>query len=479
MGTQKGSKAKKATNAAAKKKKLSTKVKIVDPVSGPVWPCRNAKGWEEWEDNIILGLREEGKTYMQIGQRLSPRTSDACRDRYLALEARTQKENKEQPNFVKDWEDWEDDIILDLRKEGKSHAQISQHLSHRSERACRGRFGVLKARSQEVRTQKIDVRVSSTPKRPRFAKGWEDWEDQILVAHRTAGWPFQKIQRLLPHRSQESVYQRARRKGLSETSTPGDRQPSNTTSEDIVHSGAEKLAGPWTQEEDQTLRSLRELGFSFQEIAEKFGNRSPDACKNRWLRIRQDQGPRKIGAHYWTEWEQRHIVSGYYAGLSWEEISKSMTGRTLDACAAQWSHLFRMTDPDEAWTAEDLALLVDLRSQGSSWKDISKRFPQYSINACRTHWYKETEGIPGPLFRRRFRNLWSAGEVKTLVSLYNTIGPRYEKICKHLPGRSAAACINYLHERCTEEDGVGGPPSEFWKEYFASKLHADRSEYTL
>ncbi|KAM0805628.1 hypothetical protein BDR22DRAFT_830936 [Usnea florida] len=414
MGTHKGCNAKKATTTAAKKKKLSTKQDIANPIPRPRRPCRRprfAKAWEEWEDHIVLGLHREGKTYAEITQQLSHRTYEACVRRQADLKARR----------------W--------------------------------------------RTQEIDARISSIPKRPRKPiKRWEDWEDQILMAHLAAGGPGDKIKTLLPHRSGESICQRARRKRLSETWTPGDRQPSNATSEDIVHYGTN--SNPWIQEEDQTLRSLLESGLTFHEIAESLPNRSGKACQARWDRIRQDQGPRKTNGRPWADWEERHIFSGNYAGLSWEEISKSMTGRTAKSCAARWLYLFRSTDTDEVWAAQDLALLVDLRSQGSSWEHISENFPRHSINACRSQWYKETEGIQGPLLYRRPRESWLAREVKTLVSLYNTIGARWDEICKHLPGRSALACRQHLR-KCTKEDGVGEPPSEFWEEYFASKLISD------
>ena len=163
MGTQKGSNAKKATDSAARKRKLSTKVKIAGPVSRPKWPCRIAKQWEEWEDKIVLEFRKEGKTYTQIMQHLPRRSYHACRTRCSALKvgsqkARTQRGDalissvRKQQYPVKAWEDWEDKIILGLRKEGKTHAQISQHLSHRSHNACRIRFWHLNGRTHVERT---------------------------------------------------------------------------------------------------------------------------------------------------------------------------------------------------------------------------------------------------------------------------------------------------------------------------------------
>ena len=468
MGTNKGSNAKKATGVAAKKKKFSTKVMIADPVSRPICPCPIAKRWEEWEDNLILRLRKEGKTYAQMSQHLSRRSGNACRVRHAILKDRT----PQKLTFVKDWEDWEDDILVGFRKEGKNYAQICQYLSYRTIRSCRQRLWKIRARSQEVRTQKIDTRVSSIPKRPRLTKGWEDWEDQTLVAHRAAGWTWENIKRLLPNRTLRAVRTRAKSEEVSLILRLNPPPPAK-----IPESGGRCY--PWNQEEDRVLRSLRESGKTFGEIAKKIPNRSRYACEHRFEFIRQDSRKRRYD---WEEWEERLLVSGYFAGLTWEGISRSITRRTKGACILQWWKFFRSTDLDDPWTAKDLALLRNLRSQGCSWENISKELPGHSSNACRTHWYKETGIIQDPLSEYGLggncikginRVPWSTREVEILVSLYNTIGHRYDEICKHLPGRSAGACQSHLRLKCTKEDGVGGPPSEFWEEYFASKLHAD------
>lgn len=44
-----------------------------------------------------------------------------------------------------------------------------------------------------------------------------------------------------------------------------------------------------------------------------------------------------------------------------------------------------------------------------------------------------------------------------MIALYNTIGPRFQEICKHIPGRTEDACHRWLH-KCTEEDGGRGVP---------------------
>ena len=191
----------------------------------------------------------------------------------------------------------------------------------------------------------------------------------------------------------------------------------------------------------------------------------------RWSRdLIKIQGPstKKI-APQWQEWEERLLVSGYYAGLSWKEIAERIPGRTVRGARTRWTIYLHASDQDESWTSEELALLAYLRSEGLDWDEISQELPVHSSNACRTQWYKETEGIKGPPSHQGTNDTWSAAEVDTLVALYNTIGPRWQEICKHIHGRTESACRSWLKLKCTKEDGVGGPPSEFWKEFFMSR----------
>ena len=230
----------------------------------------------------------------------------------------------------------------------------------------------------------------------------------------------------------------------------------------------------WKLEEEQLLISLRESGKSWPEIATQLPLRSANSRRNRWNeQLHKIQGPRKKNGQQWEEWEERLLVSGFYACLGWKAIAKSVPGRTKFGAKSHWAEHFRALDRDEPWTAEELAALTRLRDEGSGWDEICKAIPGHTVNACRTKWYKEAEGIketedirgssqPRP-------DAWSAEEADTLIALYNTIGPRFQEICKHIPGWTEDACHRWLHKR-TKEDGVGEAPSEYWKEYFMSKL---------
>ena len=356
-----------------------------------------------------------------------------------------------------EWQEWEDQLIVRLRKEGKTGKQISQHLPGRTTAACTVRFSKIKACNERIGTQRKDpLAFRAPPPKQVWRKEWEDWEHQLIITHHSAGYSWNAIAEMLPPRTAGSV-----RAQWYRFLKPESQDTASTTT-----SKTERAF--WTQKEDQILISLRESGKSWAEIATQL-DRTQRSCSGRWHgHHHKPHGPPRVNGLPWAEWEERLLVSGYYAGLSWKEISETI-GRPSNSPKAHWTEYFCSPDEDEPWTSEEGALLETLRWRGSAWDEISQELPRHTSNACRTQWYKVTEGIQSPS-SHPVANFWSAEEVEVLVSLYNTIGPRWQEICKHIPGRTWTACHSRLYE-CTEEDGLGGPPSQFWQDFFMSELH--------
>lgn len=379
------------------------------------------------------------------------------------------------PKFTKEWEQWEDQLVIALGKEGKSDKYTSQQLPGRTIGACQGRRCRLKARSPMFSSKQKEV---LDPRKDFSQKEWEEWEDQIIITHHRAGESWGRISKLLPLRTAGSVVDRWKRANLFQEPRPQESVDLQTQSPKTLSIPKPvKLCRRWEQEEDQLLKSLHALGKSFAEIARQLPNRSALSCKKHWHKhLRKTQGPSTHkNSPLWEEWEERLLVSGHYAGLSWNKLSEPITGRTVEACRSHWSKHFASPDQDESWTPEELALLTYLRGEGSGWDEISQELPGHTSNACRMQWYRETEGLRGPSNHQRKHDTWSAEEVEVLVALYNTIGPRWEVICRHIPGRTEIACEDWFHNKVTREDGIGGPPSEFWTEFLMSKLHPRKS----
>ena len=342
-----------------------------------------------------------------------------------------------QIRFPKRWEKWEEELFSSLRAEGKTYGQISQRLPGRTEGACKWRA-----------YQKLKIRTVPKPNRD---KRWEDWEDQLILEHRKAGERLSKISELLSHRTASALRNRWYRVLKHRT---------EATIAAPIATGSQHRR---TLGEGQLLKSLRESGQSWTEIAKTFPDRTVTQCSRYWYRILHP--PRN---QQWKEWEERLLVSGYYAGLSWKEIAKSIPERTSIGAMQHWYQHLCLPGQDKPWTSEELTILTQLRAEGNGWDEISQEIPRHNSNACRTQWYKETEGLKGSS-HRTLNERWSAEETNTLIALYNTIGPRWQEICKHVPGRTARACQTHLYQECTQEDGVGDAPSEYWIDYFESK----------
>ena len=338
---------------------------------------------------------------------------------------------------LEQWEEWEEELFLSLLAEGKTYGQISQRLPGRTEDACRCRA------AQKLRTQTMR----------KYQKRWEHWEDQIVLAHRKAGESYGTICKLLSHRTANAVYTRWNDVLKSRVETT------------ITAPTATDFKRRWTLEEDRLLKSLCKSGQSWTEMAKNFPDCTATQCILHWYGMLHP--PR---SKTWKEWEERFLVSGYFAGLSWKEIGRSIPERTTRSAQRQWAQHFCFPKQDTPWTSEELTILTHLRAEGSAWDKIRQEIPRHSLKACRMQWYKETDGIQG-CGHRRHNDSWSAEETDILIALYNTIGSRWEEICKHIPGRTALGCKSYFSRQCTKKDGVGDAPSKYWIDYFESKLH--------
>lgn len=346
-------------------------------------------------------------------------------------------------------------LNVTLRAKRKTAKQTGQHLPGHSENACRTRrTDKADVQTQHSGTQEDDALPVYARKKRHSRRSFEDWEDQIIIERRTAGERWEDISKLLTHRNARTLscrWNHALRHRIEDTvvlSIPG-RKPN------------------WTLEEEQLLVSLRESGKSWNEVAKELPNRTAKRCCERWYKpfLAVERPPRKSLLE-WKEWEERLLVSGYYAGLNWEEITTPITKRTIHAARIHWYHHFRAADQDEPWTSEDLRTLTDLRAGGKEWDKISQELCRHSSNACRTQWYKETGGIQSSIHHQE---RWTADEIDTLMALYNTIGPRWQEFSKHIPGRTANACLNWFCRYAKKLDRVGEGPSEYWIEYLLSK----------
>ena len=229
----------------------------------------------------------------------------------------------DQVRTSKRWEKWEEELICSLHAEGNTYGQISRSLPGRTKAACKRRA------LKELRTQIL----------PNGQKRWEDWEDQLLLVHREAGESNGKISELLSHRTASAVNTRFHRALKSRIEAT------------IAAPTATRSRHRWKLGNDRLLKFLGESGQSWTEIAKNFPDRTVTQFISHWYRMLQP--PRDKRWKEWEEWEEQLLVSGYYAGLSWEEIAKSIPGRTKVSVRRHWNLQFWLPKQDRPWTSEE------------------------------------------------------------------------------------------------------------------------------
>ena len=400
---------------------------------------------------------------------------------------------------IKGWEAWEEKLFISSRKAGRTVTEISKDLPGRSRGACYNKwFNALKFRSQDPGSGQDEVPASTPTGAQYWIKEWEDWEDQIVTEQRSAGETWEDISKFLHPRSTAAVktrwfdhlrfsaQERVERQTRARTPPPSDK--------------SKKLSNRWNKYELVLLLTLRVAGKSWEEISKFFPTRTAYSVKDRYHYFRKQQvsgrkpaylrsGTQEVVAsrpqspsppstkppgkvsNAWTEQEDQLLLSFRHEGIGWAEIASKFPYHSKKGCEARWrEHLSPRKGISRIWTPEDEQRLDSLyRSHPDDWEHIASHFTDRTWLGCKMHWQAR---IRGPIANPRPR--WKKIEIETLVDLYNTIGPRWREIAKHIPGRTEATIEEKFYIDRGKWDGLGGPASKYWEDYFESKFLKSR-----
>lgn len=211
---------------------------------------------------------------------------------------------------------------------------------------------------------------------------------------------------------------------------------SRSEEECIVSDAAEALEGnvipiarsDWSEEENTLLKTLRESGMPWKEVAKQMPGRSSVACCTQYGRLRRSAPPsdRRDSIDYramrrelekakdipFSQQEDTLLIDLKRVGTNWDDIATQL-GRSRKTCLRRYFVSLRKVQRDgielpqvrvigpvadepsrrqragRPWTAEEDALLKEMRSEGEAlnWEEISTQLPGRNAAACSKRYY--------------------------------------------------------------------------------------------
>ncbi|CAG8615309.1 17008_t:CDS:2 [Racocetra fulgida] len=165
----------------------------------------------------------------------------------------------------------------------------------------------------------------------------------------------------------------------------------------------DKWKGTWDEIEDQVLKDIvTKYGNDWETVAEHIEGRTPNMCRDRWQIINPDKVKYKRFSEMdqqllehviyrnpndWTQEEDELLRQKMkeYRGppeSMWENISKSIIGRTAFQCRERWFHAANPELKFGRWKLEEcIALINEIKRHGKRWNIISKnlRRPYHNV----------------------------------------------------------------------------------------------------
>jgi hypothetical protein len=130
----------------------------------------------------------------------------------------------------------------------------------------------------------------------------------------------------------------------------------------------------------------------------------------------------------------------FYGEKQWRLISKHVPGRTPTQCLHRWSKILKPGLVKGPWGPdEDELLRTWVATEGpSKWSACAANIQGRSGKQCRERWFN----ILDPEVKK---GEWRPEEDSLIFQLYNTYGPRWTQIAKHLNGRTENSIKNRFY----------------------------------
>jgi hypothetical protein len=158
-----------------------------------------------------------------------------------------------------------------------------------------------------------------------------------------------------------------------------------------------------------------------------------------------DEGPWKeqeIKHGKWSKEEDallKEAVS-FYGEKQWRLISKHVHGRTPTQSLHRWSKILKPGLVKGPWSPDEDELLRSwVATEGpTKWSGCATNIQGRSGKQCRERWFN----ILDPEVKK---GEWKPEEDSLIFQLYNTYGPRWTQIAKHLNGRTENSIKNRFY----------------------------------